>query len=225
MSECDITPLQDALDLEAWSQTLHRIKTPLTLIKGHMEHLLDNEDKVPAELLKDLHYEINKLVTTVNEVGKEKSKVNPLPINKINLVKLASLLTQRFRLANQDLSVKLQSSGEIFIYDNEDRLNELIGNLLENACKYTEKGYVVLEIKEQDNYVVITVTDTGIGIPAEDLPHIFENLYRAENAKEARAGHGLGLFIVKHIVDTLHGEITVESTPKEGSTFLVKLPL
>lgn len=109
---------------------------------------------------------------------------------------------------------------------NEDDLERLLGNLLENAVKYTPpRGRVSLALSSQDHGVRIVVSDTGIGIPPESLPRIFEEFYRAKNAKEmGQEGTGLGLSLVKHIVDRYHGTINVESKVQDGSTFTVTLP-
>jgi two-component system phosphate regulon sensor histidine kinase PhoR len=114
----------------------------------------------------------------------------------------------------------------VTIKANDDDLERLLSNLLENAVKYTPpKGKVRLQLSLNNNAVRIVVSDTGIGISPESMPRIFEEFYRAKNAKEmGQEGTGLGLSLVKHIVDRYHGEIDVESKVREGSTFTVTLP-
>ena len=114
----------------------------------------------------------------------------------------------------------------VTIKANDDDLERLLSNLLENAVKYTPpKGKVRLQLSLNNNAVRIVVSDTGIGISPESMPRIFEEFYRAKNAKEmGQEGTGLGLSLVKHIVDRYHGEIDVESKVQEGSTFTVTLP-
>ena len=109
---------------------------------------------------------------------------------------------------------------------NDEDLERLLSNLLENAVKYTPpKGKVCLQLSLHNDSVRIVVSDTGIGIAPESMGRIFEEFYRAKNAKEmGPEGTGLGLSLVKHIVDRYHGEIGVESKPQEGSTFTVTLP-
>lgn len=109
---------------------------------------------------------------------------------------------------------------------NDEDLERLLSNLLENAVKYTPpKGRVRLQLVLDNNSVRIVVSDTGIGISPESMDRIFEEFYRGKNAKEmGQEGTGLGLSLVKHIVDRYHGEIGVESKPQEGSTFTVTLP-
>ena len=114
----------------------------------------------------------------------------------------------------------------VTIKASEDDMERLLGNLLENAVKYTPpKGRINLQLHLENTAARIVVSDTGIGIPPESMPRIFEEFYRAKNAKEmGQEGTGLGLSLVKHIVDRYRGEIGVESKLMEGSTFTVTLP-
>jgi signal transduction histidine kinase len=108
------------------------------------------------------------------------------------------------------------------------RIKQLLLNLLDNAIKYTERrGKITLGVKTEENVAVITVTDTGRGIPPEDLPHIFERFFRrsAKTADRTAAGFGLGLSIVKWIVDSHGGRIEAKSEVGKGTEFTVRLPL
>ncbi len=124
-----------------------------------------------------------------------------------------------------DLRVEVPDS-LLTIKANEDDMERLLGNLLENAVKYTPyQGRVRLVLAPHDSGVRFMVSDSGIGIPPDSLPRIFEEFYRAKNAKEmGQEGTGLGLSLVKHIVDRYRGTVSVESTVQEGSTFTVNLP-
>jgi len=108
-----------------------------------------------------------------------------------------------------------------------DRINEVLGNLLSNAFKFTPHGgSVELTLEPVDGGVLMEVHDTGAGIPPEQLPHIFEKFYQADNQRSARAsGAGLGLAIAKQIVEAHGGTITCESTPGVGTTFSIMLPV
>ena len=110
---------------------------------------------------------------------------------------------------------------------NADYLERAIANLLDNAIKYTPSGgRIALVLRQEDDRAIIEVTDSGIGIPAEDLPRIFERFYRVDRSRSREmGGTGLGLSIVKHIVQAHHGSVEVRSTPGEGSTFTIVLPL
>src|SRR5262245_45640441 len=108
------------------------------------------------------------------------------------------------------------------------RIKQLLLNLLDNAIKYTERrGRIVLGLKTEEHVAIITVVDTGRGIPPEDLPHIFERFFRrsAKTADRSAAGFGLGLSIVKWIVDSHGGRIEAKSEVGKGTEFAVRLPL
>ncbi|MDH7475834.1 MAG: ATP-binding protein, partial [Anaerolineae bacterium] len=109
---------------------------------------------------------------------------------------------------------------------DRQRLQRVIANLLDNALKYTPAGgEVTLSLQREPGWVCLSVSDTGIGIPPEDLPHIFERFYRSDKARtRGKGGTGLGLAIAKWIAEAHNGRITVESAPNRGSTFTVWLP-
>jgi signal transduction histidine kinase len=112
------------------------------------------------------------------------------------------------------------------VWGDKSELDRIMNNLVSNAVKYTQKGQVRVQVERADGQVRIVVADTGIGIPADALPHLFEEFYRANNAKEVKeTGTGLGLAIVKDLVERYDGEIEVESVEGQGTTFIVLLPL
>ena len=110
----------------------------------------------------------------------------------------------------------------VFIMGDSFRLEELLFNLLHNAIKYTDRGYVRVSLKREGKEAVLTVEDTGVGIPREEIPKIFRRFYVGDRA---RGGSGLGLSIVKHIVMAHGGRIDVESQLGKGSIFTVRFPL
>jgi len=126
---------------------------------------------------------------------------------------------------NIELTVEVPDN-LLTVKGTDDDLERLIGNLVENAVKYTPaRGKVKLQLNLNAESLRIVVADTGIGIAPEAMPRIFEEFYRAKNAKEmGQEGTGLGLSLVKHIVDRYRGQIDVESRLGEGSTFTVTLP-
>jgi signal transduction histidine kinase len=106
-----------------------------------------------------------------------------------------------------------------------DRLREVITNLFDNACKYTDQGKISLGLTGNDSVVQLYIRDTGAGIPPEDIPHLFQKFYRVDNsATRTIGGTGLGLFISRKIVELYQGRIWVESTIGKGSTFYINLP-
>lgn len=112
-----------------------------------------------------------------------------------------------------------------YVLVDPDRLREVVTNLFDNACKYTERGKISLGLTGNDSVVQIYIRDTGHGIPPEDIPHLFQKFYRVDNsATRTIGGTGLGLFICRKIVELYHGRIWVDSTLGQGSTFYINLP-
>lgn len=106
-----------------------------------------------------------------------------------------------------------------------DHLHEIVSNLITNAIKYTKEGTVTVDVTGDNDHVYISVKDTGIGIPAEDLPHLFQKFYRVDNSDTREiGGTGLGLYLARHLSEALGGHLNVESVYGEGSTFTIDLP-
>lgn len=128
------------------------------------------------------------------------------------------------------INAKLESSEKVitplyYVYVDGDRLREVISNLFDNAVKYTEEGKITIGLTGNDQVVQLYVRDTGPGIPADDLPHLFQKFYRVDNsATRTIGGTGLGLFITRKIVELYEGRIWVESELGKGSTFYINLP-
>ena len=210
----------------------HELRTPLTSISGYMEGLIDGVVPATEETYELVHREAGRLSRLVNDLqrlsraesGKEKLDVIPLPA-QIVLDRLSRRLEPQFRDKGVELSVDIEPGASPVLAD-EDRLDQVLTNLLDNALRYTEAGgKVTVEVCGQDGKVAVTVSDTGIGISAEDLPHIFERFYRADKSRSReRGGTGIGLTIAKRYVEVLGGTISVSSEPGQGTRFNVLLP-
>lgn len=125
---------------------------------------------------------------------------------------------ERYDVANRVVSPMY------YVKVDGDHLREVIGNLIENAIKYTKQGTVDVDVKGDDQSVTISIEDSGIGIPKEDIPHLFQKFYRVDNSDTREiGGTGLGLYLCRRLVETIGGKLWVESTYKRGSTFFVKL--
>jgi signal transduction histidine kinase len=112
-----------------------------------------------------------------------------------------------------------------YVNVDADRMREVVTNLFDNACKYTDTGKISIGLTGNTEVVQIYIRDTGAGIPAEDIPHLFQKFYRVDNsATRTIGGTGLGLFICRKIVELYHGRIWVESAVGKGSTFFINLP-
>lgn len=112
-----------------------------------------------------------------------------------------------------------------FVNVDPDHLREVLNNLVENAIKYTPEGEVVIDVRGDNEHVLVTITDSGIGIPAEDIPHLFQKFYRVDNSDTREiGGTGLGLYLCRRLVEAMEGRIWVESEYKKGSTFSIEFP-
>jgi two-component system phosphate regulon sensor histidine kinase PhoR len=135
----------------------------------------------------------------------------------------------RFEPLIGEKGLSLQCSGlddESIVFGDRDELDRIFNNLVSNAVKYTQKGGVEVRAQKEDGWARITVADTGIGIPTDALPRLFQEFFRARNAKASReTGTGLGLAIVKDLVERYGGRVEVESVEGVGTTFVVLLPV
>jgi len=131
------------------------------------------------------------------------------------------------RTVEKNLTVSLDLSSDFpLVFANPVQLRQVVDNLIDNAIKYTSlHGTIRVRCAVEQHQVIFQVSDTGIGIPATDLPYIFDKFYRASNVSIDQPGTGLGLAIVKSIVENHQGRIWVDSTPGQGSTFTVVFPL
>jgi signal transduction histidine kinase len=128
--------------------------------------------------------------------------------------------------ARKNLRLKISEASPLVLTGDEDLLKRMVLNLLDNAVKYTpEGGEISVELAGRNGHAQVIVRDTGIGIPEKDQPHIFDRFYRVDKARSrAQGGAGLGLSIVRWIVEAHGGTVIVESNPGQGSSFIVKLP-
>jgi two-component system, OmpR family, sensor histidine kinase SenX3 len=216
----------------------HELKTPATSLKLLAESLVDilDEDldqaRFFAEQLKNETERLAKLITDLLDLTRLESEEgieNPQPVD-IRSVLMVVLARLRPAARRKSISLSWKRSGKAALYTirgDETQLTSMFANLVENAVKYTPPGGRVEVAAESDgNEVVVRVSDTGIGIPEEYVARIFERFYRVDKARSKQTGGtGLGLSIVRHIAENHGGSVTVESTPGEGSTFTVYLPV
>jgi signal transduction histidine kinase len=157
----------------------------------------------------------------------------PLTLNRqsVNLVALARQVADEYQQTTTHHSIQVEASQpELFGYWDPIRLERVLGNLLSNAIKYSpDRGQVTVTVTREDaesgSWAILKVRDQGIGIPAADLPHIFEQFHRAANTVGQIKGTGIGLSSACRIVELHGGAIEVESELGQGSTFMVRLPI
>ena len=214
----------------------HELRTPLSIFRGYLETLLDDPRQPPAELIRILEVmerHSDRLTTLVDDVlslARLESPEARLELTEVHLPEFLGVILRDWekRLGAKSLQATLDAPDELpVIAADENRLQEVIYNLLDNAVKYSPPGgKVSLSARRVGDRVQISVSDEGAGIPAADLPRVFERFYRADKARSRQiGGTGLGLSIVKHIAQLHGGSVEAESEVGRGSTFKVLLPV
>lgn len=217
------------------SNASHELKTPLSSIKILTESLLYQkkmDEKIVKEFLTDINSEIDRLDTIITDllaITKLDNQTSPLKTGTVNIKELLESTVSSLKpLADRKrIEIAVQIAADIQISCDPVKIRQAVINLIDNSIKYTpEKGMVTVRLSQSGGNVKIEVQDTGIGIPEEYLPHIFDRFYRVDKARSRETGGtGLGLYITKRIV-TLHGgTIAVQSKEGEGSLFTLYLPV
>lgn len=214
----------------------HELKTPLTSIQGFAQAILDGTAATPeaqqqsAQVIYNEAGRMYRLVLGLLDLARLDAGIADLKREPVDLTALLNSLGQRFGLQAQraGITLEVQSTALPTITGDGDRLSQVFINLLDNALKFTPAGGAVhVDTVALGDAVQVSVGDTGVGIPADALPHIFERFYQADpsRAGSSQRGAGLGLSIVAEIVRAHGGTISVSSILGQGTTFKVQLPL
>ncbi|HEX6748908.1 MAG TPA: HAMP domain-containing sensor histidine kinase [Longimicrobium sp.] len=226
----------DRLKAEFVSVASHEIKTPLSVIRGYVSLLADgiygevnDQQKKTLEAVSDQVDRLTRLVHRLLDISRFEAGGGRLELRRINVRDFLDELTSGFRvLAFQngiDFTVHVADDVPVNIEGDADRLNEVLGNILSNAFKFTEHGGRISLVAERDGAGFrVEVRDTGVGIPADKLPRIFEKFYQVDGSAARSVGSGLGLAIAREIVEAHGGTITAESEVGKGTMFRVTLP-
>lgn len=224
----------DKMRSEFVSNASHELKTPLTSIKILVESILYEEnidEKVYKEFLGDINDEIDRLTNLINDLllmTKIEDQSNHLNLEVILISKLVDKVVAALAPIAQrkNITMDVQIDGEIEVECDQVRIRQAISNLIDNAIKYTQEGgKVTVHLEKVGSEVLVHVSDNGVGIAKEDLPHIFDRFYRVDKARSRETGGtGLGLHIVKRIALLHKGRIEVESQVGRGTTFTLVLP-
>lgn len=210
----------------------HELKTPLTSIKGFSETLKYVQDEATRiKFLDIINEESERLTRLINDILTLSSieQSREIKVESIDVVEE----TQRIYdillplAVDRNIELTLTAASSPILMADRDMYNQMIINLIENAIKYTEpNGKVKVRIESATGMLILTIRDTGVGIPAKHMSRIFERFYRVDTARDrSKGGTGLGLAIVKHIVMAFHGTINVESEVGKGTLFTIRLPL
>ncbi|MBE7435618.1 MAG: HAMP domain-containing protein [Anaerolineales bacterium] len=206
----------------------HELRTPLTIIQGNLEAMLDGILPTSPEEIATLRDEaamLTRLVTDLRLLSLAESGQLKLERAKINVVELITRAVEPFRLQAQSSEVQLNldlASNLPPIEVDVDRMTQVMRNLLGNALRHTPAGGCVTVAcqSHKPQELSVTVSDTGEGIPPDDLPYIFDRFYRADKSRSrASGGSGIGLAIVKQLVEAHGGRVWVDSKPGQGATF------
>jgi signal transduction histidine kinase len=213
----------------------HELRTPLTAMRTSLEVGLRNPKmtlKDSKQLMRGTLDEIQKLSTLANGLLKlTRSDGQEMPKDEVDISIVLEESKHQLQLAadNKHITITtIPAEGPILVAGDAISLKELVVILLDNAIKYSdEQTMITLSAVEQGKQAVITVEDQGQGIKASDIPHIFDRFYRADTSRSRDhiEGYGLGLPIAQSIAQAHGGTISVKSTPSDGSTFIVSLPL
>ncbi|NLM97729.1 MAG: HAMP domain-containing protein [Halanaerobiaceae bacterium] len=214
------------------SDASHELRTPIAVIQGYA-NLLDRWGKEEIAVRDEAIEAIRKEAKTMKSLIENLLFLARGDNNKINMRKsefslneLVEEVLQETRLITDKLKVSCQRLDQVVIKADRELIKQMLRSFIDNSIKYTPPGGELrLELIRGERYIEIIIEDTGIGIPREELPHIFERFYRVDKSRSVKKGAGLGLSIAKWIIDQHGGEVKVESGPGEGTKVCVLLPL
>lgn len=220
------------------SNVSHDLKTPITSIRGFAQALREgiitdpDKQKEAADIIYEEADRMHRLVMQLLELARIDAGQLTLRRERVNLSAQLEHLVEslRFRAQEAGVTVNMAVVPEMYVNGDADRLLQVFGNLLDNAIKHTPPGGEVrvetwTAEENQGAMAVVSVIDTGPGIPKEDLPHIFDRFYRGDKARASGQGTGLGLAIVKELVEAHGGRVSVQSVQGLGTRFTVHVPL
>jgi two-component system, OmpR family, phosphate regulon sensor histidine kinase PhoR len=209
----------------------HELRTPLTSIKGFAETLSEEvgeEQKRYVEVIMRNTDRLTSIVRDLLTLSQLEERGIELELEPVDLTKLAenTMLIFDQHVREKGLTLTLEADPDVpTVAADPFKMEQVLTNLIDNAIKYTDKGTIAIALKKETRGVVLEIKDTGIGIPKESLPLVFERFYVVDKSRSRKTGGtGLGLSIVKHIVLLHGGEITVNSESGRGSIFTVRLP-
>lgn len=233
LSVYDVTDLRrlERVRRDFVSNVSHELRTPLTIIRSMAETLLDAPE-TPAvkkgQYFEKIISEVDRLTLMANDLlvltTAESQPVDKRPCDIAEVFR--SVADQLLSKATEKgLDLRYTGPFNLMVPAHPEQLRQVALNLIENAINYTSQGRINIVLREEDEEVVASVNDSGLGIASEDLPRIFERFYRVDKGRSrGTGGTGLGLSIVKHIVEAHGGKVTVDSSLNVGSTFTIRIP-
>lgn len=229
-----LKPIEEAHEAQSrfTSDASHELRTPLAVMRAELEVALRNKElskKDVRELLESNLEEVNNLSNLASTLLQlSRLDHDGLAKEKVSLVKLTRTLTKKYDKTGQRIKY-VPSNKEPFVYANTASLEELITILIDNALKYSpDDSLITIKTSRNSKQARFEITNTGKGISAEELPHIFDRFYRADTARtkgNVSSGHGLGLSLAKKIIEIHNGELSATSAPDHATTFVFLLPI
>lgn len=210
----------------------HELKTPLTVIKGFIETIEEEEEIKNKRYIEVIKNHIERLINILERIiyiSELEGKEAVLDLKEVSIEEIIKNSISLFEksLKDKDIKVELNFEKDLPLLKVDPvKIEQVFINLIDNAIKYTEKGKIKISAFRKDNNMIIEFEDTGIGIPKEHIPRIFERFYVVDKARDKKKGGvGLGLSIVKHIILLHNGKIDVESKLFKGTKFKITLPI
>lgn len=217
-----------------FSNASHELKTPITSILGFSEMINNNiitTEEQKSDVLKRIEIEARRMSELINNllmISNLESKTKVIESEDFNFKDVLQEAIASVSPINNNQTIGIDLNGvDVIVYANRRRLYEMCVNLIENAVKYNKpNGHVSIDLKAKKYYLTLKVKDTGIGIPPEHQARVFERFFRVDYGRDKKVGgSGLGLSIVKHIVNLYNGEISLRSKKGVGTTIQVRLPI
>ncbi len=226
---------QDRLRRELVANISHDLRTPIAILHGYLETLTlkintltPQEQQTYIQQALESSERLNTLITELFQLAKLDSSTTVLTKSDFNLSELIHDIVQKFQLKATNNKIKLAiniQKRSVSVHADIGLISRVLENLLDNSFKFTsENEHINVSVTEKENSAIITVQDSGRGIPEKDLPKVFERFYQASNNNRTQPG-GLGLAIVKRIVELHQGTVEVTSTLEKGTIFTIRLPL
>ncbi|MBI5892823.1 MAG: GHKL domain-containing protein [Deltaproteobacteria bacterium] len=230
-----MTRIEDAFikQRQFLSDASHELRTPTSVIKSYCDVTLKkernkNEYEEALNVIRDASERMALLIQKILDISRLETKDILL---KKEVIDIGAILNNVYKLMlpiaeENNIEILLNNGKKVDVSGDRERLTELFINLIDNAIKYNKKGGKVIISSEMENgFIIITISDTGIGISDEHLDKIFDRFYRVDKSRGEVSGAGLGLSIVKAIIDAHNGKIEVKSRTGEGSEFKIMLPI
>ncbi|MDA3130692.1 ATP-binding protein [Aliibacillus thermotolerans] len=211
----------------------HELRTPLTYIKGYADiiskqDITDEERKEYLDIIREETEHLTVLVKNLFDLAKMDENKFVINRKSVSLRQLIQTIEERIAPVMEEKNITLSTSCPVNIIGNidPDRIQQVLLNILDNARKHTPDGKSIsLEVTQNDREITITISDEGEGIPKEELPYLFERLYRVEKSRSRKSGGtGLGLAIAKEIIESHDGSIEIESELGKGTRVIIHLP-